>query len=35
MWYCTWILGLGLAVALTVVSAMWLEAQDGQEKESK
>jgi cyd operon protein YbgT len=28
MWYFTWILGLGFAVLLSIVSAMWLEAQD-------
>jgi cyd operon protein YbgT len=28
MWYFTWILGLGFAVLLSVVGAMWLEAQD-------
>lgn len=33
MWYFTWILGLGFAVLLAIVNAMWLEAQD--EKESK
>ena len=35
MWYLTWILGLVFAVALTVASAMWLEAQGEQNKESK
>ena len=28
MWYFTWILGLGFAVLLDIVNAMWLEAQD-------
>ena len=28
MWYFTWLLGLGFAVLLCIVSAMWLEAQD-------
>lgn len=28
MWYFTWILGLGFAVLLAVVNALWLEAQD-------
>ena len=28
MWYFTWILGLGFAVLLAIVNAMWLEAQD-------
>ncbi len=28
MWYFTWILGLGFAVLLSIVNALWLEAQD-------
>jgi cyd operon protein YbgT len=28
MWYFTWVLGLGFAVLLSVVNALWLEAQD-------
>ena len=28
MWYFTWVLGLGFAVLLAIVNAMWLEAQD-------
>lgn len=28
MWYFTWMLGLGFAVLLAVVNALWLEAQD-------
>ena len=28
MWYFTWILGVGFAVLLAIVNAMWLEAQD-------
>jgi cyd operon protein YbgT len=28
MWYFTWILGLGFAVLLSIVSALWLEAQE-------
>ncbi|WP_305075610.1 cytochrome bd-I oxidase subunit CydX [Propionivibrio sp.] len=28
MWYFTWILGLGFAVLLAIVNALWLEAQD-------
>ncbi len=27
MWYFTWILGVGLAVALGVINAMWLESE--------
>ena len=30
MWYFTWILGLGFAVLLAIVNAMWLESQDEQ-----
>lgn len=28
MWYFTWALGLGFAVLLAVVNALWLEARD-------
>jgi cyd operon protein YbgT len=28
MWYFTWIIGVGCAVLLAVVAAMWLEIQD-------
>ncbi len=35
MWYFTWILGLGFAVLLAIVNAMWLEAQDEQEESGK
>ena len=35
MWYFTWILGLGFAVLLAIVTAMWLEAQDEQEESGK
>ena len=28
MWYFTWILGIGFAVLLSVVNALWLENQD-------
>ena len=31
MWYFTWILGLGFAVLLAVVNALWLEAKNTQE----
>jgi cyd operon protein YbgT len=31
MWYFTWILGLGFAVLLAVVNALWLEAKHPQE----
>lgn len=26
MWYFSWILGLGLALALGIINVMWLEA---------
>lgn len=26
MWYFTWMLGLGLALAFGIINAMWLEA---------
>jgi cyd operon protein YbgT len=28
MWYFSWILGTGLAVAFSVLNAMWLELDD-------
>jgi cyd operon protein YbgT len=28
MWYFTWILGLGFAVLLAVVNALWHESRD-------
>jgi cyd operon protein YbgT len=28
MWYFSWVLGLGFAVTLAVLNAMWLEARD-------
>jgi cyd operon protein YbgT len=28
MWYFSWILGLGFAVALAVLNAMWLESRN-------
>lgn len=31
MWYFTWILGLGFAVLLAVVNALWLEVKHTQE----
>ncbi|MEA3117409.1 MAG: cytochrome bd-I ubiquinol oxidase subunit [Paraburkholderia sp.] len=27
MWYFTWILGIGVASAVGVINAMWLEAK--------
>ena len=28
MWYFSWVLGLGFAVTLAVLNAMWLEQRD-------
>ncbi|MGD0863978.1 MAG: cytochrome bd-I oxidase subunit CydX [Rhizomicrobium sp.] len=28
MWYFSWVLGLGFAVALAVLNALWLELND-------
>lgn len=28
MWYFAWILGLGFAVLLAIISAIWLEFED-------
>ncbi len=35
MWYFTWILGLGFAVLLAILNALWLEAQDEREKKNR
>jgi cyd operon protein YbgT len=32
MWYFTWIIGVGFAVLLAVVAAMWLEMRDDAER---
>jgi len=29
MWYFSWILGIGLAVAFAILNAMWLEVEEG------
>jgi cyd operon protein YbgT len=29
MWYFSWVLGLGFAVTLAVLNAMWLEHREG------
>jgi cyd operon protein YbgT len=31
MWYFSWVLGLGFAVTLAVLNAMWLELQSSQD----
>lgn len=28
MWYFTWILGLGAALAVGIINVMWLEAEE-------
>jgi cyd operon protein YbgT len=28
MWYFSWVLGLGFAVSLAVLNALWFEAQE-------
>jgi cyd operon protein YbgT len=33
MWYFTWVLGLGFAVLLAILNALWFEAQDARDKE--
>ena len=33
MWYFSWILGIGLAVAFAILNAMWLEVLEGQAPE--
>lgn len=32
MWYFTWILGLGFAVLLSIVNALWFEAQESDDQ---
>ncbi|HEY5337253.1 MAG TPA: cytochrome bd-I oxidase subunit CydX [Rhizomicrobium sp.] len=32
MWYFSWVLGLGFAVALAVLNAMWLERRIDDDK---
>lgn len=29
MWYFTWILGIGVALAFGIINAMWLDAEAG------
>lgn len=31
MWYFSWVLGLGFAVTLAVLNAMWLEERDNRQ----
>ncbi len=32
MWYFTWVLGLGFAVLLAIVNALWFEAQESDDQ---
>ena len=32
MWYFAWILGLGFAVVLAILNALWLENEEGRRK---
>ncbi len=32
MWYFSWVLGLGFAVTLAVLNAMWLESRIDRDK---
>ena len=34
MWYFTWVLGLAMAIMLSVLNAMWFEAQQDRSKEN-
>ncbi|QCP48120.1 cytochrome bd-I oxidase subunit CydX [Trinickia violacea] len=31
MWYFSWILGIGVALAFGVINVMWLESEQGSE----
>jgi cyd operon protein YbgT len=31
MWYFSWVLGLGFAVTLAILNAMWLEQTESEE----
>lgn len=35
MWYFTWILGLGFAIFLSIVTAMWGEFEQSREHDNK
>ena len=35
MWYFAWILGIGFAVLLSIINAMWYEAQEDRETIAK
>lgn len=33
MWYFSWVLGLGFAVTLAVLNAMWLESRHDRDRD--
>ncbi|HEY2034599.1 MAG TPA: cytochrome bd-I oxidase subunit CydX [Rhizomicrobium sp.] len=35
MWYFSWVLGLGFAVTLAVLNAMWLEVRIADDEKAK
>jgi cyd operon protein YbgT len=35
MWYFSWVLGLGFAVTLAVLNAMWLESRNRDDERLK
>jgi cyd operon protein YbgT len=35
MWYFSWVLGLGFAVTLAVLNAMWLDAREQRDRENR
>lgn len=35
MWYFSWVLGLGFAVTLSVLNALWLENRISRDKDRK
>ena len=35
MWYFSWILGLGFAVAFAILNAMWFELNEDDKQERK
>ena len=35
MWYFSWVLGLGFAVTLSVLNAMWLESRMSRDRNNK
>ena len=35
MWYFSWVLGLGFAVTLAVLNAMWLDSREQRERDDR